>query len=41
MSRNIGIEVSKGRYIAFLDADDEWNKNKQKEQINFMLKYKI
>ena len=41
MSRNIGIEVSKGRYIAFLDADDEWNKNKLKEQINFMLKNKI
>ena len=41
MSRNIGIEVSKGRYIAFLDADDEWKKNKLKEQINFMLKNKI
>ena len=27
-SRNKGIDVSKGEFIAFLDADDIWKKNK-------------
>ena len=27
-SRNVGIEKSNGTYIAFLDCDDIWNKNK-------------
>ncbi len=37
-SRNIGIKKSKGELIAFLDADDYWNKNKISEQIKFMNK---
>ena len=36
ISRNIGINNSKGKFIAFLDADDVWSKNKLNEQINFM-----
>ena len=35
-SRNIGINNSKGKYIAFLDADDIWENNKLNRQINFM-----
>ena len=36
LSRNQGILRSKGKYIAFIDADDIWKKNKLIEQINFM-----
>lgn len=35
-ARNIGIESSTGRYIAFLDSDDKWDKNKLEKQISFM-----
>ena len=38
ISRNIGISSSKGKYIAFLDADDIWHQDKIKTQINFMIK---
>ncbi len=37
ISRNYGINKSKGEYIAFIDADDIWHKSKLKKQLNFML----
>ena len=40
-SRNIGIKYSKSEYIAFIDSDDLWDKNKLKLQIKFMKKEKI
>ena len=35
-ARNIGIEVSIGEWICFLDSDDEWKKDKLEKQINAM-----
>ncbi len=38
ISRNIGIFKSKGKYIAFIDSDDLWDKKKLETQVNFMKK---
>jgi len=32
-ARNVGIQMSKGRYIAFQDSDDEWMPEKLQEQV--------
>ena len=38
VARNYGVKKSKGKYIAFQDADDLWSKEKLEKQVSFMKK---
>lgn len=38
ITRNNALRIAKGRWIAFLDADDLWHPNKLERQIAFMVK---
>ena len=40
-ARNKALEISKGRFIAYLDSDDLWKKEKLEKQVKFMLDNKI
>ena len=41
VARNKAISISSGQFIAFLDSDDIWKKNKLSTQLNFMMKKNI
>lgn len=41
ISRKIAVEISRAKYIAFLDSDDAWHKDKISLQYSLMEKYNI
>ena len=38
-SRNLALKYCNSEYVAFIDADDLWEKNKLKKQIKYMIDY--
>jgi teichuronic acid biosynthesis glycosyltransferase TuaG len=38
-SRNLALQNCNAEYVAFIDSDDLWEKNKLKKQIKYMLDY--
>src|SRR5690554_3195610 len=41
VARNVAIEVARGRFLAFLDSDDQWTPDKLEIQIDFMKKNEL
>ena len=41
ISRNLGVEHAKGRFVCYLDADDLWEKSKIEKQVKFMMDKKV
>lgn len=39
-ARNYGMDISKGRFVAYLDSDDLWMPDKLEKQVSFMLEKK-
>ncbi len=39
VARNKALEESKGRFVAYLDADDLWKKEKLEKQVKYMLEH--
>lgn len=40
-ARNKGVKIAQGNYLAFLDSDDIWEKNKLDKQIHFMIENNV
>ena len=40
-SRNEGIKIAKGEFLAFCDCDDLWDQNKLNKQLKFMKSFNI